>query len=161
MSQDYIPLATVTLASSASSVTFSNIPSTYRDLIFVYSGTNSDSNAGMVGQFNGDSSASYSTVQMNGFSSGPNAASNSGGTGADFFFGSTERTSGIVQIMDYSATNKHKTALVRTDVGGGVGATRAAAIRYANTNAITSITVSRSGATISTGATFSLYGIVA
>jgi hypothetical protein len=59
----YTPLATVTLASTASSVTFSSIPATYRDLVVVHNnfGTvNNDANSNF--RFNGDSGSNYSRV---------------------------------------------------------------------------------------------------
>jgi hypothetical protein len=59
--------------------------------------------------------------------------------------------------MDYSATDKHKTVLIRqnsvADSAFAMGA------RWANTAAITSIQLSLGAATFSTGTTFALYGI--
>jgi hypothetical protein len=129
-------------------------------LILIYNGTNSNSDGGLLMRFNSDSGSNYSYVEMNGYSGGPNSTSGTT-TSIISFFGSTEQTSGIANIMDYSATDKHTTAITRSGVGGGVGATRAAAYRWANTAAITSISLERSGATISTGATFNLYGVIA
>jgi len=62
----YTPLATVTLGSTAASVTFSSIPATYRDLILIITAqrTGSPVNVGM--RFNGDSGSNYSSVFMTG-----------------------------------------------------------------------------------------------
>jgi hypothetical protein len=49
----YTPLATVTLGTTAASVTFSSIPATYRDLIFVLSGLGGSANITL--RYNGDS----------------------------------------------------------------------------------------------------------
>jgi hypothetical protein len=60
--------------------------------------------------------------------------------------------------MDYAATDKHKTVLTRNNVSGtGV---EAQAARWANTAAITSVTViTSSGAGFATGTVISLYGV--
>jgi hypothetical protein len=60
--------------------------------------------------------------------------------------------------MDYTASDKHKTVLARNNVPGtGV---EAQAARWANNNAITSITViTSSGAGFATGTVISIYGI--
>jgi len=156
MSQDYIPLATVTLASSASSVTFSNIPATYRDLIVVGDYTGSTV-ALVVMTFNGNSS-NLSSVEM---------AANSGGvfsgTATNINFGAiygTNKMTVISQIMDYSATDKHKTVLRRGN-NAQQSELNAAAGRWASTAAITSVALTCNSGTFSSGSTFNLYGIVA
>ena len=156
----YTLISQTTLAAGTASVSFSGFPQTFRDLVVVYNGTNSDSNAGMLIRLNADTGSNYSAVYMHGYNTGTNSTTQQGTT-VDIFFGSTERTSGILQLMDYSATDKHKTMLLRSDIGGGVGATRAEAIRWANSAAVTSIVLFRSGANVSAGSTFSLYGIAA
>jgi hypothetical protein len=78
------------------------------------------------------------------------------------YYGSGSTTAGnhvgIVQIMDYSATDKHKTSLARSNrADSGVDAS---AIRWANTAAINSITLLQTnGRTLEAGATIALYGI--
>jgi len=155
----YTPLATVTLGSSASSVTFSSIPATYRDLIIVLDGTSSQTDSGCV-RFNGDSGNNYSTVLMGG--NGSTTFSDSIPNSSKAFFGTkfTNRTNAIIQVMDYSATDKHKTFLARESTAQNE--VRADCARWANTAAITSIELSHFGATnFSTGSTFSLYGVIA
>ena len=158
MSQDYLPLATVTLASSASSVTFSNIPATYRDLIFVISGTVVTGSTDTQLRVNGDSGSNYSRVFM--FGDGTNAASGTASlTGFLPWNGSTTQTVGIGQLMDYAATDKHKTLLSRQNTPNlGVSAQ---AQRWANTAAITTLNFLGNGNSYAAGTTFSLYGIVA
>jgi hypothetical protein len=152
----YTPLANITLGSSASSVTFSSIPATYRDLVVVADYSTSPSSGSEI-RFNGDSGSNYSTVTMRG--DGTNALSGaftiglispSNGTGE----AANTRNLYTLQIMDYSATDKHKTCLLRMN---NPGHTQAQANRWANTAAITSIAISN--ATFLTGSTFALYGI--
>jgi len=153
----YTPLATVTLGTTASSVTFSSIPATYRDLIFILSGLGGSANITL--RYNGDSGSNYSFVDMVGNGS---STSSSSGTGT-FAYGGAMTTSGqgnnIVQIMDYSATDKHKTSLARTSYATNYAI--AYASRWANTSAITSVVVGASSGTFSSGHTLSLYGVIA
>jgi hypothetical protein len=148
----YTPLATVTLGASASSVTFSSIPATYRDLILVCEYTNASN--GLL-RFNSDTGSNYTYVRM--YGNGSSASSDSGpDTGFAIATGSsTSGQTSIIQIMDYSATDKHKTVLIRN----GLASTfvNASANRWANTAAIT--TVSFQVGTYGAGSRFDLYGI--
>jgi hypothetical protein len=155
----YIPLATITLGSSSSSVTFSSIPATYRDLVLVINGTttvganlrlriNSDTGANYNrAVFAGDGSVTYSIAQ---------AAINQINLDSFGFFDTTIGTT-IAQFLDYSATDKHKTVLSRANnttngVSSMVG-------RYASTSAITSLNTFPSAGSYATGTTFNLYAI--
>lgn len=147
----YDLIASNVLSSSASSVTFSSIPATYRDLIVVVTSTGAGSG---TMRFNGDTGSNYSTVAM--YGDGSSAFSMSG-TGTDFIFANMSEVSvSITQIMDYSATDKHKTVLGR--YGRASGQVWARATRWANTAAINQITMTHG--TFGAGATFYLYGIV-
>jgi len=153
----YTPLATVTLGSSAASVTFSSIPATYRDLIFVLSGVVS-AGAGEVIRvnFNGDTtSGNYSAVFANG--DGSNTASGTEARRFGLMYASRSQT--VASFMDYSATDKHKTYLSRT--GGASNAFEMIAGRWANTAAITSFRVFPDANGFASGSTLSLYGVIA
>jgi hypothetical protein len=153
----YIALQNTTLGSLAASVTFSSIPATFRDLVVI---TNVDGTAQteMFVRLNGDN---YNTIRMQGNGSIAGSGSTTNADGArlngngdimtDFSFSS------IIHIMDYSATNKHKTGLSRTNSSNGVDA---CAFRWANTNAVTSVTVYPAAGSFDVGSTFALYGIV-
>lgn len=156
----YTPLANITLASSAASVTFSSISQAYSDLVLVVSPIDAAGFSNVRVQVNGDTGSNYYWVRMLG--DGSAAASSSGTTGggaggAAYVVSSTERMSSITQIMDYSATDKHKTILTRED--SPAYNTVALATRWANTAAITSLKVL--GGTYAAGSTFALYGIAA
>jgi hypothetical protein len=149
----YTPLATVTLGASASSVTFSSIPDTYRDLIVAVAHSKSALTSYTL-RFNGDTtSGNYTGVYMAG--DGVTAFS---GTGNTVGFGDS-LTSQIFQIMDYSATDKHKTHLLRHN--RSQSQVVAFALRWANTAAITSMAFTTPTGTFSAGSTFSLYGVIA
>jgi hypothetical protein len=72
------------------------------------------------------------------------------------------RSAGVTTIMDYSATDKHKTSLSRGNALGQANVSVIAyASRWANTNAITSLTVLLESGSFLTGSTLSLYGVIA
>lgn len=158
MATALVALATTTLASNTTTVTFSSISSAYRDLRLVISGTvNATTNLSAI--LNGDSSAAYSRVYMGGNGS---TTSSSSFANADPFIGYWEgggsNNNMIIDFMDYSATDKHKTALSRANNPAAV--TWAWCYRWGSTNAISSIAMSANATTWATGTTFSLFGIV-
>jgi hypothetical protein len=154
MTTAWVPLATTTLSSTAASVTFGSISGSYRDLIIVAEGVSTSSVNGYL-NFNSDTTGSnYNWVRM--YGDGSTAASNSDTTTAIAYDFYTNRTMLILQIMDYSATDKHKTVLTRWNTAQNI--TGATAFRWANTSAITSITLDPGAASFSSGCTFSLYG---
>jgi len=148
----------VTLASSAASVTFSSIPATYRDLVLVMSGTTSVGATDVSLRFNSDTGSNYSRVVMYGLSG---SAASTSSTNTSLFIGNNQTTSQfnvVASIMDYSAADKHKTVLSRSNQADGlVGAW---AGRWANTAAITSVEA-RVAVTFVAGTTLSLYGVIA
>jgi hypothetical protein len=153
----YTPLANLTLGSSASTVTFSSISQAYRDLVIVLSGTTSVDTTINI-RFNSDSGSNYSYVQM--FGNG--SVAGSGANTVTSIFSAVLRTTmgnDVVQIMDYSATDKHKSVLIRRNHAGAD--TVASAERWANTSAITSISLVTGSGTYNSGTSFALYGIVA
>jgi len=152
----YTPLATVTLTSSASSVTFSNIPATYRDLILVSTITSSI-NTDILIRFNSDlNESNYPVVFMRGTGSAADSGTNNARIGFAFTGTSIQVNT---QIMDYSATDKHKTILSRD--GNAGNQTVARAMRWANASAINNVQVAAGTGNFATGTTLSLYGVIA
>jgi hypothetical protein len=158
MTNTYTPLATVTLGGSDSEIVFASIPATYRDLIVVFAGT-STGTGDVVLSFNSDRTNTYPNVQMFGVGSGSGTSASFTRTGAFVSFASTTQNNFIAQIMDYSATDKHKTVLSRYNVSSSE--TSAQAGRWPNNNAITSLAVRQTTNAFATGSTLSLYGVIA
>ena len=151
----YIPLATKTLTATATSVTFSSISQAYRDLVLVTNGLASAKST-IIAQFNGDTAGNYPFVRMAG--NGSTASSESGTLNWAFAgWRNTTPCSNVMTIMDYSATDKHKSLLTRGDEPLSI--TQTYAQRWANTAAITTISVSLTSDTFIAGSTFTLYGI--
>ena len=158
MAAAMVALATTTLGSSASTVTFSSIPATYRDLRLVCSMSNTVGNGALLVQVNTDTGANYNWVRMYGDGSSTASSSSSGSTSATVGNFGTGQSSNSIDFLDYSATDKHKTWLSRTNDAGYIVSSYCA--RWANTAAITSIVIYPAGNAFSAGSTFSLYGIV-
>jgi hypothetical protein len=161
----YTPLANITLTSTDSEIVFSSIPGTYRDLILVCSARGTITTFTNVQmRFNSDTGSNYSTVAM--YGTGSTQASYSE-TATNITLEQIARSSDtasvftpiVTQVMDYSATNKHKSVLTRNSstVSGNVVAL---ASRWANTAAVTSITLYPFGGSFAIGSTFSLYGVI-
>ncbi len=154
----YTLLNQITLAANSSEVILSAIPQNYSDLVLTYSGS-TQSLSGVVLNFNGDNSGSNIThVRMYGSSSGAASDTIAGHPGIDFAY-STSRSLTISQIMDYSASDKHKTVLNRW-ASSSQDLVMASAARWANTAPITSLRIFSSGGIVA-GSTISLYGVVA
>jgi hypothetical protein len=155
----YTALANVTLGSSASTVTFSSISGSYRDLVLIIDSRGA-SFAPQI-RFNSDSGSNYAWVWMGGDGSG--TSSNSASSVAQFNLGNfatwANPTSAIFNIMDYSATDKHKTVLNRIDIPSG--GTSGWAMRWANTAAISSIQLFAAAGSYAAGSTLALYGVSA
>ena len=153
----YVPLATID-ATSASIVTFSSIPATYRDLVVVINGQPSSFPISVYLQFNNDTTAAnYPQIYAYGDGSATGSTSlTSAGMHAMYNPSGTKVTS-INNIMDYSATDKHKTALHRSNGDWVI----MWAGRWANTSAISEIDIvfAQGGVTWTSGSLISLYGI--
>ena len=154
----YVALATVTASGGETSMTFSSIPATYRDLIMVVDGT-ANTNTSINMRFNSDTGSNYSYVYAYGDGSTTLSGASTGTSIVQVFLFSNP-TNNIIHIMDYSATDKHKTVLSRWNTSST--ALQMSAERWANTSAIHTITLAfGSGRTPNSGSTFSLYGIEA
>ena len=156
----YTPLANITLGSTATSVTFTSISATYRDLVLVVNAAwPVNSSAQMRFEFNSDTtSTNYNRISMYGDGSTTYSASSNGNSfpGTSWGYGSPAPLWNVVaNFMDYSATDKHKSYLVRTNDAANL--VSANALRWSNTAAITSLAVK--GGTFAAGSTFALYGI--
>lgn len=159
----YTPLASLTLSASAASVTFSSISQAYRDLVLVVTGTwPVNSSAQMRFEFNTDTtSTNYYRVSMYGDGSTAYSASSNGNSfpGSSWGYGSPAPLWQVVaNFQDYSASDKHKSYLVRTD--DAANQVSANALRWANTAAISSLSV-KAGLNFQAGSSFALYGIAA
>lgn len=158
----YDAIASTTIsAATASVVVMSNIPSTYTDLVMVFSGGINGSNKELSLTMNSDTGSNYSWTRMLGDGA---AASSSRGTNVTKIENvvSNEICTAIYHFMNYSNTTTNKTVLSRTSVASSRAATYVGLYRPTSTAAITSITLTaETGSTINSGTTITLYGITA
>jgi len=175
---DYESIATVTGNGSSSTITFSSIPSTYKHLQIRWIARQaSGGNANITGQlkFNGTSTY-YVDHVLQAVNGSVSSNSNQNAPGWNTYInipyigtGSASLTStygvGIMDIIDYASTSKNKTVRMfyGTDGNGDANTTYHVSLRsglFADTTAISSITITTSNATAwNTGTTFALYGI--
>lgn len=166
MANAMVALANLTLGSAASSVTFGSIPtgSTYRDLRLVISYAMTSNTDSVYLRVNGDSGSNYSVVYMagNGSSASSGSSSPRGEIPNQWLVGGVTTSGGNLttyDLLDYQATDKHKSFLIRANTAANeVGAMAA---RWASTSAISSIVLTTAlASTFAAGSTFSLYGVV-
>jgi hypothetical protein len=159
MAATYDPIATQTLGSAASSVTFSSIPSTYTDLVLVVNSARTTSNDSVSLEFNGDTGANYSRTILYGTGSSALSFRESNASLIEIGIQDASNSTNIFHIMNYANTTTNKTVIARANattvrVSAGVGLWR-------NTAAITSIKLATGGSTFIAGSMFTLYGIKA
>ena len=159
----YTPIATNTLGSAASTITFSSISGSYKDLVLIINSGSSAYGTDWTCRVNGDSSALYSRTALAGDGSTATSSRVSGGTytrlnGSGFNDTPTNTTVGITHFMNYSNATTYKTILSRS--GNAANGTSAVVSLWRSTAAITSIEVfTNDVSTYNSGATFTLYGI--
>jgi hypothetical protein len=165
-------IATVTLSSAASDITFTSIPGTYRHLqirgIARDENTGSLTNQPLAIEFNSDTGANYTIHNLLGNGS---TASADGNTGQNYSLIQRATVSSgssntniygvsITDIHDYASTSKYKT--MRAFGGGDMNGSGLVALSsglWLSTSAITSIKIYRLGYNLSSGTQFALYGI--
>ena len=167
MSSTYEPIATTTLGSTASSITFSSISSAYTDIIAVATIAATTTPDDIRFRVNGDTGSNYSFTTMFGTgSSAGSARATSVSSGSGSYYGTPGTTVNgsvqIIQFMNYSNATTYKTVIARGNRSdSGVDTTVSL---WRNTAAINSITFGIGGSlsnTIAIGSSITLYGIKA
>ena len=166
----FVSIATVTLGSNASSITFNSIPSVYKHLQI--RGISKDTRTGtgaqsLIFQLNSDTGANYAQHGLSGdgssASSFGSASASNGRIGEEPTSDSASQLFGasIIDILDYQNTNKYKTirALNGNDRNGS-GTIYLSSSLWMNTAAVTSIKIyTTNSENLVTNSTFALYGI--
>ena len=164
----YTPIATTTLSSASSQVTFSSITGTYTDLVLVCSlGQVTTPNQGVIQVGNGsvDTGSNYSDTVL--FGNGSTAGSTRNSNGTFMLAGYTaapETASNTYNVethhfMNYANTTTNKTVLHRASKASN--GTDAVVSLWRSTAAINTIKYFvTGGGNIAAGSTFTLYGIL-
>ena len=153
-----VPLQSIKLASTTTTVTFSNIDQSYNDLRFVVSGFTGGANVDVRGKINGDTGANYSrtTMEAVGIYLGGNYGQDQ--TWARFGWcpsGTTYQTQ-TLDFLNYNDTSNYKMVLQRATINS---LSYMGAINWRGTAAITSIEFTPDSGGFNPGTTFDLYGI--
>jgi hypothetical protein len=167
MPATYFPIATTTLGSNQTDITFSAISGSYTDLILISHYASQINNYNFFIRFNSDTGNNYSSTTLAGSPSGATSARLSNysnvlltqyvGAGTSLTYpGDT-----IAHIMNYSNTTTYKTVLARDNAVKNDGAMQTGATvgLWRNTAAITSITIGTNSGYLVSGTTATLYGI--
>jgi hypothetical protein len=155
----YVGIANITLGTAVSSVTFSSISQTYKDLVLIVNGSKAATSYQNI-QVNADTGSNYAQVKMYGFFNG--VGSGADNTVTNWRFGYVESNQQFAlryNFLDFSATDKHKSGLgLFTEVESGLAIVGHHG-RWANNSAITSIKVTSESGNYNTGTSFSLFGV--
>jgi hypothetical protein len=162
MTSTYEKIATNTLGSAASSVTFSSLGS-YTDIVIVSVPSITSGSAGVRIRFNSDSGSNYSQTEIYGDGTSAASARNTNQTSGKLTDAISPSTNFnfnlLVNVMNYSNATTYKTFLARGNIASG--GTEAVVGLWRNTAAITSLELLPTASTFATGSTFTLYGIKA
>ena len=163
----YDSIATTTLTTTAGSVTFSSIPATYTHLQIRYSAQGAGVTYGKI-TFNSDTGTNYYTHLLEGDGSTATSVAYAGSTfngivvgAAGFITTANIFNGGIIDILDYTSTNKNKTirSLQGYDSNGGGYIDFYSGSCSATPAAITSITITNYLGNFTQYSQFALYGI--
>ena len=156
----YTPIATTTLGSAQSSVTFSSSTG-YTDLRLVASFSTTSNVADIALRYNSDTGSNYSDTSLVGTGSSATSGRNSNSSYAKIGYCGTsgQPMMSTADIMNYANTTTYKTALGRSS--NAAGEVQQEENLWRNTAAITSVAILVAAGNFATGSTFTLYGIAA
>lgn len=166
MPATYDKIASNTLSTAQSTVTFYSISGSYTDLVCIVNGRTTADGIYVNLRLNNDTSNTLSATRLTGSGSAaassrvfnsnlltltPNAA-----------WDSVSPCSTIINIQNYSNTTTHKSILVRSNVErGAYGEVSAIVGRWASTAAVDRVDFITGSSTFLAGTTFTIYGIKA
>jgi hypothetical protein len=164
MPATYEPIATTTLGSAASDITFTSIPATFTDLRVIMVSTTSNT-TGLNCQVNGDTGANYSVTAI--FGDGTSASSTQLGGATRFYLTGLGAGNTSTTIPNFSELNffsyagsTFKTMLYTDSLDkNGSGEVFKSVNLWRSTSAITSLKLYPTAGTLNIGTTATLYGI--
>lgn len=161
MATTYDPIATTTLSSNATTITFSSISSAYTDLRLVFTGTAS-TNDDFKLQYNNDTGTNYSRTDL--YSNGSANSSSSASNAADIRIGASDGLDGNVafasiDIFSYAGSTNKTCLITYSHDKNGSGYIYRTIGLWRSTSAINSIKLTQN-ANFVTGSKVTLYGIL-
>ena len=163
MPATYEPIATTTLGSAASTITFSSIGAGYTDLVCILTFTTTVASQDTNLRFNSDSGTNYSRTIISGNGTTPTSARQTSVAqiqiGNNNFSSTTLPQMIKVNVFNYAgSTNKTVLSEIAAD-RNGAGAVERSVGLWRNTAAITSLQFLSTGS-FDVGTTATLYGIL-
>lgn len=164
MPATYEPIATTTLSTGATSITFSSITGTYTDIRIVLAVSGfSNTTGGVALRFNSDTGSNYSQTRLIGNGTAASSTRRTNVSDIEFFNNSIASGNPVflaADIFSYAgSTNKTVLLEASTDLNGSGSVFRHVGL-WRNTAAITAIQAyNTSGYDFSAGTTATLYGI--
>jgi hypothetical protein len=163
----YVALATQTLGSATTTVTFSSISGSYTDLVLVIANWNGATNWNPALRFNSDSGTNYSVTTLEGNGSTAQSSRRTSDTSMQMgaylaASGGTDPDNFIFNIQNYSNATTYKSVVGRGNYFAGTYPGAGAYVGlWRSTAAISTIAITIGSGTQQAGATFTLYGIAA
>jgi hypothetical protein len=160
-------ISTVFGTGSSAVITFSSIPQDFRHLQIRYVGKNTTTTDNINLTMNGITAGVYMAHRL--WGNGTAVAVTPAGTASSAFLllsdvisQSTTANSfgaGIIDILDYSSTTKNKTVKIISGVADAAPSVQIASGLYAQTTAVSSLTLTAQAGNFTSLTRFSLYGI--
>ena len=162
MPATFEPIATTTLGSAASTITFSSIPGTYTDLRLVIVGSG-DTTALLYFYYNSDTGTNYSNTRLTGDGSTAASARQTGiaYNRARQSTNSSNPSLNEIDIFSYAGSTNKTCLITSSNDQNGSGDVYKVVSLWRSTAAITSITLLPSSGNFNSGTTATLYGIKA
>jgi hypothetical protein len=162
MATTYEKIATTTLGSATSPITFTSIPSTYTDLRLIFVGTWTSSNAlrTHINNTTTGSLYSYTDLQGDGATAGSFRLTSQNSIQMPSSCSTTLPTFVTMDFFSYAgSTNKTVLVEISQDYNGSGVVQRSVAL-FRDTAAITRLDLTAVGTTFATGTTATLYGLL-
>lgn len=163
MPATYEPIATTTLGSAASTITFSSIGSGYTDLRLVLSGSLTAS-LQLNLRFNNISTTTYSITNLVGDGATASSSRGSNQTEMNFNYGflatSAQPILATADVFSYAGSTNKTTLFTFHQDRNGSGFIERNVGLWRNTSAITRLDIITSTSTMAAGFTATLYGIL-
>jgi len=163
----YDKIATTTLGSAASSITFSSIAASWTDLRLVLVPTTATASQGVFCRFNGDTASNYSQTNLYGSGSAAGSAKGTSVAYIDFDAATGGNSTTIptlytFDVFSYTGSTYKTGLLTNSGDRNGSGTVVAEVALWRSTAAITTMLLySSSGSNFNIGTTATLYGIKA
>lgn len=163
MPATYEPIATTTLGSATSPITFSSIPATYTDLRIVMVCTSQNATQDVYMRFNSDTGSNYSSTNLSGNGSSATSTRETNTSriivNKEAYTNTTIPQMYTIDIFSYAGSTNKTCLMTSSGDNNGSGAVDRNVGLWRNTSAINEIEFRLSAGGYNAGTTVTLYGI--